>query len=109
MKSMITALGVAILSAPTMAAAENPLARKSSILSLADLDLATVDGQRRLAIRLDRASRDVCGDRVASIHLALDAQARDCRAGVTADIRARIEARTARLDAQRPVQLASVR
>lgn len=81
----------AVLAAP----ADNPLAKDSVVLSLSKLDLATVNGQRSLAIRMDQAARAVCGDRLSTVHLALEEQSRACQAEVKADIRARIEARTA--------------
>ena len=75
--------------------AENPFARDAAILNLKGLDLATADGQQRLAVRMDQAARAVCGDRVASVHLALEAKAQDCRTAVIADVRSQIEARSA--------------
>lgn len=88
--------------APAVVAAPppNPLAKTAVVLDLRKIDLATVEGQRTLAIRMDQAARDVCGDKLATIHLSLEEQARACRAEVIADVRARIEARTA--DAGRP-------
>lgn len=79
--------------APAVSAAEpvNPLAKNSVTLKLDGLDLATVDGQNRLAIRMDQAARDVCGSRLSTIHLALEAQSRACQAEVKTDIRSRIE------------------
>lgn len=75
--------------------AENPFARDAAILNLKGLDLATAEGQQRLAIRMDQAARAVCGDRVAAVHLALEAKAQDCRTAVIADVRSQIEARSA--------------
>ncbi|RYD19701.1 MAG: UrcA family protein [Lysobacteraceae bacterium] len=99
----------ALAIAPAAGAAyqENPLAKDSVVLNLKNIDLATVDGQRTLAIRMDNAARDVCGDRLDRIHLALEAKARSCRTAVIADIRTRIEARTADAGhAPRAVQVA---
>jgi UrcA family protein len=78
---------------PAVSAAEpaNPLAKSSVILKLDGLDLATVEGQNRLAIRMGQAAREVCGSRVSTIHLALEAQSRACQDEVKTDIRARIE------------------
>lgn len=89
--------------------AQNPFARDQVVLQLNDLDLATVDGQQRLAIRMDDAARTVCGDRLGNVHLALEAKARECRTAVMADIRSRIEARTANASETPKVQLASAR
>lgn len=87
-------------------AAENPFAKDQAVLNLKGIDLATADGQQRLAIRMDQAARAVCGDRVASVHLALESKARECRAAVTADVRSQIEARTASASKASPVQFA---
>jgi UrcA family protein len=87
----------------------NPFARDAALLDLKGLDLSTADGQQRLAIRMDQAARAVCGDRVAGVHLALEAKARNCRTAVTADIRTQIEARMARAADHSTVQLASAR
>lgn len=74
---------------------ENPLAQDSAILTLKGLDLSTADGQQRLAIRVDQAARAVCGERLANVHLSLEAKSQECRAAVIADVRSQIEARTA--------------
>ncbi|WP_181951792.1 UrcA family protein [Sphingobium fluviale] len=95
MKIGFVALAALAFATPALAADENPFAQDSAVLNLKDLDLATAEGQQRLAIRMDQAARTVCGDHVASVHLALEAKARDCRAAVVADVRAQIEARTA--------------
>jgi UrcA family protein len=100
----------ALAMAPAAIAAtpQNPLVKESVVLDLRKIDLATVEGQRTLAIRMDQAARDVCGSRLATIHLSLEEQSRSCRAGVVADVRARIEARTAdAARASRSVQVAS--
>lgn len=78
---------------------ENPLAQDSAILTLKGLDLSTADGQQRLAIRVDQAARAVCGERLASVHLSLEAKSQECRAAVIADVRSQIEARTAQAPA----------
>ena len=94
MKVVLAAL--AVLSFATAASAatdENPFAKDKTLLQLRGIDLSTPDGQQRLAIRMDQAAREVCGDRMASVHLALDEQARTCRAEVIADIRGQIESR----------------
>lgn len=95
MKIGFVALAALAFATPALAAEENPFAQDQATLNLKDLDLATADGQQRLAIRMDQAARAVCGEQVASVHLALEAKARDCRAAVIADVRSQIEARTA--------------
>ena len=95
MKIGFAALAALTLSAPALATGQNPFAADKVVLTLKGLDLGSVDGQQRLAIRIDQAARAVCGDRVATIHLDLENQSRACRHEVTADIRSRIEQRTA--------------
>ena len=95
MKIGFAALAALAFSAPVLAAGENPFAAEKVVLSLKGLDMASVDGQQRLAIRVDQAARAVCGDRVATIHLDMENKARSCRQYVAADIRSRIEQRTA--------------
>lgn len=84
---------------PALAATpnSNPFAAESAVLNLRGLDLATVDGQQRLAIRMDQAANAVCGQGLNTIHLALGEQARACHADVLADIRTRISAATTRM------------
>lgn len=95
MKVLIAACAAFASVSPAWAAEPvNPLAQGKAVVSLKGLDLASVDGQQRLAIRMDQAARAVCGDRVATIHLALNEQSRGCQAEVIADIRSRIETRT---------------
>lgn len=91
------------------ATTENPLAEDKAILTLKGLDLSTADGQQRLAIRMDQAARSVCGERLAGVHLALEAKSKECRAAVIADVRSQIEARTASLSKASSVKLASAR
>lgn len=110
MKIGLVAFATFALATPALAAAtENPFARDQAILNLKGLDLSTADGQQRLAIRMDRAARDVCGDRVAALHLAVESKAQDCRAAVVADIRSQIETRMANAASGSPVQLAALR
>lgn len=77
------------------ATGENPFARDQAVLDLKGLDLATAEGQERLAIRMDAAARSVCGENMASLHLTLERKAQECRTAVLADIRGRIENRRA--------------
>ena len=86
---------------------DNPFAKDATVLSLKGLDLSTAEGQQRLAMRMDVAARTVCGDRLATVHLELDAQARECRAHVVADIRNQIESRQAAATPASRIQLAS--
>lgn len=96
MKFGMAACAAIMTITPAYAATDdNPFAADQTVLSLRGLDLATVDGQQRLAIRMDQAARTVCGEGMSTIHLALDAQARSCRADVFADIRSRIAVATA--------------
>ncbi|HMT45795.1 MAG: hypothetical protein RL702_137 [Pseudomonadota bacterium] len=108
MKTGLLALAALAFATPALAnTAENPFAQDSAILNLKGLDLATADGQQRLAIRIDQAARAVCGDRVASVHLMLEAQAQECRTAVVADVRGQVEQRLARANVARPVQFAA--
>jgi UrcA family protein len=108
-------IGIAALAAISLGSAafagtvDNPFGKDSAVLSLAGLDLATAEGQQRLAIRVDQAARAVCGDSLATIHADLEAKARACRADVAEQVRTRIEARTAQAAHARSVQLASLR
>ncbi len=104
-------LAAAMLASTASAATttSNPFAQDKVVLQLNDLDLATPQGQQRLAIRMDQAARAVCGEKMASVHLALEDQARACRAEVLADIRSRIEARSALADKPSGVRIASSR
>ena len=96
MKLAFGALAVLAMAPAVVATTpQNPFVKDSVVLDLKRIDLATVEGQRTLAIRVNQAARDVCGSRLDTIHLALEDQARACRAAVVADVRARIEARTA--------------
>lgn len=94
---------------PGNQAGDNPFGKDSAVLSLAGLNLATAEGQQRLAIRVDQAARAVCGDSLATIHADLEAKARACRADVAEQVRTRIEARTAEAAHARSIQLASLR
>jgi len=108
MKIGLVALATfAFATSASAATADNPFAQDKAILDLKGLDLSSAEGQQRLAIRMDQAATAVCGDRVASVHLALEAQARECRAAVVADVRAQIEARLAMAAA--PVRVAALR
>lgn len=107
MKIGLVALATfAFATSASAATSDNPFAQDQAILNLRGLDLSTADGQQRLAIRMDQAARAVCGDRVAAIHLALEAQAQECRAAVVAEVRTQVEARMARASAAAPARLA---
>lgn len=110
MKTGLMALAAfAFATSASASTTDNPFAQGKAILQLKGLDLSTAEGQQRLAIRMDQAARAVCGERLASVHLALEEQARDCRTAVIADVRAQIEARTANASNDASVQLASIR
>lgn len=96
MKAGLIAAAACALATPAMAETTNdPFVQETAALSLEGLDLQTTEGQNRLAIRMDAAARAVCGDNLASVHLSLEAKARECRAAVLADIRNQIEVRVA--------------
>jgi UrcA family protein len=96
MKIGIVALAALMVAAPAFAApGDNPFSADSAVLDLRGLDLTSVEGQQRLAIRMDKVANAVCGEGMTSIHLALGAQARACHADVIADIRSRIATATA--------------
>jgi UrcA family protein len=110
MKTSLMALATLMVAGTASATTtQNPFAQDSATVRLKDLDLSTPDGQQRLAIRMDQAARAVCGENMAGIHLALEEQARACRSAVLADMRVRIEARTADAAPHAPVKLASSR
>lgn len=108
-KGLLVLAACALASSMPAAATDNPFAKDEAVLRLSGLDLSTAEGQQRLAIRMDQAARAVCGDRLATVHLAADARARECHASVLADIRTEIEARTAANDKAAQTQLASSR
>ena len=108
MKIGLVALATFACTLPASAfAAGNPFAQDQAILDLKGLDLASAQGQQRLAIRVDQAASAVCGERLSGVHLAAEAKAQACRASVIADVRAQIESRLA--SASQPVRLASIR
>lgn len=107
MKTGLMALAaVAFTTSVSANATENPFAQDQAVLNLRGIDLSTADGQQRLAIRMDQAARSVCGDRLATVHLDLEAKTRECRAAVVADVRSQIEARTAYAPSQAAAKLA---
>jgi len=107
MKIGIAALAALMVAAPAFAApSDNPFSADSAVLDLRGLDLTSVEGQQRLAIRMDKVANTVCGEGMSSIHLALGAQARACHADVIADMRARITAATAVAGSVKADQLA---
>jgi UrcA family protein len=96
MKIGLVALATFACAIPASAfAADNPFAQDQATLDLKGLDLASADGQQRLAIRMDQAASAVCGERLAGVHLAAEAKAQACRTAVLADVRSQIEARLA--------------
>lgn len=110
MKIGLVALATfAFATSASASTAENPFAQDEATLNLKGLDLSTAEGQQRLAIRMDHAARAVCGDRLAGVHLALEAKTQECRTAVVADVRAQIETRMANASTGKSVQLASAR
>ena len=110
MKIGLVALATLALATSASAAdTENPFAKDQAILNLKGLDLSTAEGQQRLAIRMDQAARAVCGDRVASVHLAMERKAQECRTSVVADVRSQIEARMANAAISSPVRFTALR
>lgn len=108
MKIALVALAAVAFATPALASTvENPLAQDKAALNLRGLDLSTADGQQRLAIRLDYAARAVCGDRLAGVHLALEAKSAECRSAVVADVRSQVEARLAKAGKAPAVQFAA--
>jgi len=112
LKAGLLAVAACALATPALAnstdnAPSDPFVQNSATLRLDGLDLATVEGQNRLAIRMDAAARAVCGDGLETIHLNAANKARECRTQVLANIRDEIEMRMAAKDT--PVELASAR
>lgn len=107
MKKALLAVAALAMASSAAAATGDPFVEETATLRLDGLDLSTVEGQQRLAIRMDDAARSVCGDNLASVHLAVAAQARECQAAVKEDIRLQIEQRMAQNDT--PVRVASAR
>jgi UrcA family protein len=95
MKVAVATLAAMLAAAPAMAGTGNPFSADSVVLDLRGIDLTSVDGQQRLAIRVDQAATAVCGDGLSTVHLALGAQARACHADVVADVRSRVARATA--------------
>ena len=108
MKIGLAACAAILMATPAIAApGGNPFSADSAVLNLSGIDLASVEGQQRLAIRMDNVANAVCGEGLSSIHLALADQARGCRADVMADMRSRIALATAARDPLPGTQLAS--
>jgi len=96
MKVGLAAMAALLATTPVFAApGVNPFSADSAVLDLGGIDLASVEGQKRLAIRMDDVANKVCGEGLSRVHLALGAQTRGCRADVIADIRGRVAAATA--------------
>ena len=107
MKKALLALAALGMATSAAAATGDPFVDETATLRLDGLDLSTVEGQQRLAIRMDDAARAVCGNGLAKVHLAVAAEARQCQAAVKEDIRLQIEQRMARSDT--PVRVALAR
>jgi UrcA family protein len=107
MKIGLAACVAFLMATPALAApGADPLSAESVTLNLRGLDLTSVEGQQRLAIRMDQAATAVCGQGLSSVHLALAAQARECRTDVLADIRSRVAAASASRTADRSTEVA---
>jgi UrcA family protein len=87
MNRLLAALVAAALAAPVGAAVVDPFAKSEATFHYDDLNLATADGQVRLANRLDRVARDVCGRGMDRVHPMLAQQAAQCRNEVIAAAR----------------------
>lgn len=107
MKLALAACAAILAASPVVAApSANPFSADTAVLNLRGIDLTSVEGQQRLAIRMDHVASAVCGEGMSSVHLALGAQARGCRDDVIAGIRTRIAAATAAQAPARGTQLA---
>lgn len=110
MKMLIAAAAALSISTAAFAGTtDTGFGKPSAVLTLAGLDLATAEGQQRLAIRVDQAARTVCGESLATIHPELEARARACRADVAEQVRSQIETRVAQAGKARGVQVAALR
>ncbi|OAN58582.1 UrcA family protein [Sphingomonas sp. TDK1] len=110
MKMLVAAAAALSISTAAFAGTtDTGFGKPSATLTLAGLDLATADGQQRLATRVDQAARAVCGDNLATIHPDLEARARACRADVAEQVRTQIESRVAQAAKPRGVQVAALR
>jgi len=109
LKIALVAFATLAFATTASAATDNPFAKDQAILDIKGLDLASADGQQRLAIRLDQAARAVCGQNLSGVHLALEAKSQECRTAVEADVRAQIDARLARANSSASVKMASLR
>lgn len=109
MKMLVAAAALSISTAAFAGTSDTGFGKPSATLTLAGLDLATADGQQRLATRVDQAARAVCGESLATIHPDLEARARACRADVAEQVRNQIEARVAQANKARGVQVAALR
>jgi len=108
MKTALAALAaLAIATSASATPTQNPMAKDQAILNLQGIDLASAEGQQRLAIRMDQAARAVCGENLANVHLAAEAKAQACRTAVIADVRSQIESRMALASAPTRVALAN--
>lgn len=108
MKIAIAALAAVTLGSGAFAGTvTNQFADDSAVLTLKGLDLASADGQQRLAIRVDQAARAVCGANLANVHIDLETRARACRADVAEQVRSQIESRLAAAAPAPAIQLAA--
>ena len=109
LKTALAALAACAIATPALAGTDSdPFVQESVELRLDGLDLTTVDGQTRLALRMEAAADAVCGKGLDTVHLRAAARASECRAEVLAQIRDQIESRLAAAQSaeKKPVQLA---
>lgn len=92
---MLAVLATAALTVPAGAALADPFVKSEAAFHYDDLNLASADGQVRLASRLDHAARDVCGRGMDRVHPMLAQQAQSCRNEVIAAAREKIDQRMA--------------
>ncbi|MEE4205352.1 MAG: UrcA family protein [Erythrobacter sp.] len=89
------ALGLAITAGPVLAA--GPDERPTMEVSLAGLDLDTVEGQKMLDKRIDRAARQVCDyDRRRTGTRIRSQESKECYAKAAASARQQVAAITAK-------------
>jgi UrcA family protein len=107
MTRMLAVLATAALVVPAGTALADPFAKNEAAFHYADLNLASADGQVRLASRLDQAARDVCGRGMDRVHPMLAQQAEACRNEVIAAAREKIDLRIAAARAPQALAMAS--
>lgn len=64
MKAIVTAFALVAMTLPAVAAPAPALAMQSLAVQTSDLNLASADGQKMLALRIHRAARTMCAGEV---------------------------------------------